>query len=346
MKKTALALVLLLWLATLMFAGCSDDYAIDSAWGGVANNEAGSDSAPYADDDSRSSYEVAGAEVPEFQRQVIRNAHMYIETTEMSAPELYAILLERANAFGGYETSSRSTNNEASSRITRRSSVNAVLRVPPEELDAFMRFVGENGHITSSYIDSDDVTAEFYDLQTRLGTKRSTLTAYFTLLENAQQMDDILRVQRMIDQITEEIEAVEGRLRVLNSRTGMATVTLDIYQVVEYTPDRREVNWSALTFNDMGWLIRDGFIMVVSTIATIVQWLIVFLAVTSPLWIPIVVITIVILRKGKGKRIKRMEEISARMARTSAASERENPSSEEGGEKNDETDGNSDSRGD
>jgi hypothetical protein len=320
MKKTAILLILAICLAA--FAGCSDydDYA--SMDMGFANGGEGNDAAPgaggwvnnhapenAAPDNWHGSDVVAGANVPEsaVQRRVIRTAHLRVETTEISAADLYAQIVGHANFLGGHEFSSDMRRDRLPHRTLSR--VNAVLRIPPEQLDEFLRFVGEVSQVLSSAIDSDDVTAEFYDLTTRLTTKRGTLAAYFTLLENAETLDDILRVQRMIDQITEEIEATEGRLNVLNNRVNMATVQLEISHVTEYEePEepRREVDWGALTWGDMGWLIRNGFISVMNIIATMFQWLLIITAVTAPIWIPVVAALLVTRSKRRKRRAERI----------------------------------------
>jgi len=257
--------------------------------------------------------EVAGAEANAIQRRIIRNAFMKVETNEeLSSTELYAILLSHATYLGGHEHSSESQSRE------RFSMVQATLRLPPEKLDEFMSYVGEHGDVKTSRVESDDVTAEFYDLQTRLETKRSTLEAYFTLLRNAAETEDIIRIQRVIDGIVEDIEAVEGRLRVLRGLTEMSTVRLEITQVfdpiVPEPEERREVDWSALSWSDVGWLIRNGFITVVSAIATIFQWLIIIAAVASPIWIPVTVVVAILVRKHKKSQAEILEQYKKRQA--------------------------------
>ncbi|MCL2755012.1 MAG: DUF4349 domain-containing protein [Oscillospiraceae bacterium] len=288
----------------------------ESGWSGGYDDEWGE--MPTKDWDDT----VAGSNVPEVQRHIIRNAFMQVETDEsLSATELYALVLARANALGGHESAAESQSRE------RLSTVRATLRIPPEKLDEFMDYVGENAEVIQRKIDTDDVTAEFYDLQTRLETKRGTLGAYFNLLEKAEEPEDIIRVQRIIDTITEEIEAVEGRMRVIRGLTDMATVRLEIKQVFEpLVPEaepRREVDWSALSWGDVGWLIRNGFITVVSAIATIFQWLIVIVAVTSPLWVPVLILILVLVKRGKAKQAKAREAFEMRKKAEAANSKKE-----------------------
>jgi hypothetical protein len=226
--------------------------------------------------------QVAGANAPEFERKVIRNANMVLEAKNgQSATELYDAIIGHCNALGGYEFSSESNHHITHSTVT------AVLKVPPEKLDQFMNFVGENARIITSRTDSDDVTDEFYDMVTRLDTKRRTLEGYYTLLENSDGLNEILSLQRTINDIIEEIEAIQGRLRVMNSRIDMATVRLSIRQENDPTPEpRREIDWGALTADDMGYFIKTGFISVINVILMLAQWAVIVVAVTSPVLIP------------------------------------------------------------
>ncbi|MCL1831280.1 MAG: DUF4349 domain-containing protein [Oscillospiraceae bacterium] len=331
-KKIAIGLAALFCLSGIV--GCSmmdsDEKAVgemaphvNPGWG---NNDVRDDDDygdEYDNEYERSEYadeyddEVAGAEVSDVERKVIRNASMRVETRDESATDLYARFVEKADALGGYEFSMN-----MSRRIEKKygveyelTDVTAELRVPPEKLGEFMTFVGDNSRVMFSKTDSEDVTAEFYDLQTRLETKRGTLIAYNNMLENAEDLDEILKVQRMIDQITEEIEAIEGRLKVLRSLTGMSRVSITMSQVIEYEEEEEEeeeqyvVDWNSLTLEDMGWLIRNGFVTVTSGIITILQWLVIAMAVTSPLWIPVVILIVVLVRRARKRRFKRYDEI-------------------------------------
>jgi len=249
--------------------------------------------------------EVAGAS--QYARKVIRNAYYSVEANEeQGATNLYREIADFCNSLGGYEFSSDSVH------LEHYSNVNAVLKVPPERFEELLAFIDENAEVLSAKVDSDDITAEYYDLSIRLETKRRSLESYYTLLENADRLDDIVSLQRTIDTITEEIEAVAGRLRVMDSLSDMATVTLKIQQFNEIEElqeeiERREIDWGALSLDDMGYLIRNGFISVVNVIAGFFQWVIIAVLVTSPVLVPVVIIVVIKVKRGKVKRAAERE---------------------------------------
>jgi hypothetical protein len=236
-------------------------------------------------------------------RKVIRNVYMTVETAiDQDLSAVYNQLVAFCNSLGGYEFSANINN------YAEFSSVNAVLKVPPEKLDEFTSYVGEHTTIRHSNVESDDVTAEFYDLTTRLETKRRSLNSYYTLLESAEGLDEIIQIQRTIDNITEEIEAVEGRLRVLSSLVDMATVSMAIFQEDDPAANRREVDWGALSAGEMGFFIRSGFVSVMNIIVGIVQWGVIILLVLSPLWIPATILIVILVKRNKKKTALRAKQ--------------------------------------
>jgi uncharacterized lipoprotein YehR (DUF1307 family) len=210
-------------------------------------------------------------------RKVIRNADL--EIMAQDAPGLYQNIAGYTAKIGGYEHSYSITNYEAYAVI------HAVLKVPPEKLNTFVHFVGENGNVVNSSMSSEDITENYFDAVTRLDTKRRSLEQYYQLLRNASSIEDIVYIQRIIDEITEDIESLEGRLNLWNSQVNMATVNLYIRQNNDPVQIRQEINWNTLSTEDMGYLIKRGFFSVTNTIMSILQWLVVILIGYSPVWI-------------------------------------------------------------
>jgi hypothetical protein len=300
---------ILLIAVLVLSVGCSadNDAAIyknqtDRQWGGFAPELNETSYMRYSDGQS----EVAGAAVEEFVRKIIRNATLTLKAREdQNVTDLYAQLVEYCDSVGGYEFGSDINHTEL------YSSVQAVLKLPPEKLNDFMLYVGENAIVLNSKIDTEDVTAEFYDLQTRLDTKRRSLESYYALLEGAGSTSEIVSLQRTIDGITEDIESIQGRLRVLNSRVDMATVTLTIHRNNEPEPEpRRDIDWNALSADDMWYLIKNGFIWVVNAIALVIQWLVIVIVVVSPLAVPLAIFVTVMVRRDKKKRAKIIAQAS------------------------------------
>jgi len=198
-------LTIFLILACLFgLAACNNESAYMNSYGGGSGGVAMSaprnmdlsDSAGWndvsANTDTRA--ETAGEVPVDAVRVIIRDANMDIEAQDAS--ELYRSLVAYNKELGGYEFSSNQRNYD------NYSIINAVFKVPPEKLDTFMEFAGENGKIVNSRMDSRDVTDEFYDMTARVETKRRSRESYFNMLEKAVSVEEIIILQRTIDNIS------------------------------------------------------------------------------------------------------------------------------------------------
>lgn len=83
-------------------------------------------------------------------------------------------------------------------------------------------------------VKSDDVEKEFVDLESRLKTKREMEQRYAEILRNStKNTEDLLKVERQIGELHEEIEAVVSRMNFLKDQVKHSTIKLQVYQVDE-----------------------------------------------------------------------------------------------------------------
>ena len=276
MKKSLNIIIILLltFTATIAIAACG------GGSGSEYSNESLQlmDSAPAPGEGFNANERLASEDsIIPADRKIIRNASLDIMAPD--APGLYHNIVTYGTGIGGYEHSYSLSDYETYSVI------HAVFKVPPEKLSVFVNYIGENGNVVNSSMNSEDITENYFDASTRLDTKRRSLEQYYQLLMQATGVEEIVYIQRIIDEITEDIEALEGRLNVWNSQVNMATVNLYIRQDNDPIQIRKEINWNTLSADDMGYLIKRGFISVTNTIMSVLQWLIVIIVGYSPLWI-------------------------------------------------------------
>ncbi|MCL2002942.1 MAG: DUF4349 domain-containing protein [Oscillospiraceae bacterium] len=245
-------------------------------------------------------------------RKIIWDASMDIEAEDAAA--LYSRLAARAAELGGYEHTNDTRHYE------RYSAVNATFKIPPQSVHAFMAYVEGEGKVINSRLGSEDITEGYHDARLRLETRRRSLEPYFNLLAGAKTVDEIIHIQRIIDGITEDIEALEGRLRMWDTLTEMATVSVTIRQENDPAGLRRDINWQALSLDDMGYLIHSGFVAVSSGIFALFQWILIALLVTSPLWIIALIVLLIVF-----KRLKKRRAAAARLPGPEASSPGDTP---------------------
>lgn len=153
------------------------------------------------------------------------NARMQVDSLENSIQEIIA----KTTAIGGFLSSQRIDDD------TYQKTATLVLRIPVNGFSNQVNELLELGtFIDYQAMNSQDVSAEWIDLESRLATKREVRDRYIDILrKRAKKVEDILAAEDKIRVITEEIEAREGRLRYLSDQVKMSTFTLEVYQTQE-----------------------------------------------------------------------------------------------------------------
>lgn len=108
-----------------------------------------------------------------------------------------------------------------------------IVRVESDKFEDLLdEMVHEATFIDYKNVKADDVTEEFVDIQSRLKTKRAVEKRYLEILEKAKSIEEILKVENQLRVIREEIEAKEGRLKLLVDQINYSTISMEIYQRV------------------------------------------------------------------------------------------------------------------
>jgi Ca-activated chloride channel homolog len=119
---------------------------------------------------------------------------------------------------------------ESLTRVDGRASWGTlVLRVPASELDALLGWLQAEYAVERLEVHSQDVTAEWVDLEARLGAMRTTEARLVALVaERTATLADVLAAESELARVRGEIESMEGRRRVIDDQAGFGTVRLDV----------------------------------------------------------------------------------------------------------------------
>jgi len=103
-----------------------------------------------------------------------------------------------------------------------------VVRLPAEKFALIEPELKKLGRLDDSLtrIQASDITARFVDTELRLKTKKKYLQTLTKMLEQAGTLKDKLEVQKEIARMIEEIESLEGALRLMKQQVALATVTV------------------------------------------------------------------------------------------------------------------------
>ncbi len=164
-------------------------------------------------------------------RKIIFTGNVTVVCEDLDAA---AERLEREIArFGAYIGDA----NRSGSRGTTREGT-WTIRVPSDRFDAFLKFLPMLGEFQSATRQAQDVSEEFYDATARVKNKRVEEVRLVELLKRvAGNLDQILRVEKELSRIREEIESIEGRLRYLENLTALSSVTITLREVKNFKPE-------------------------------------------------------------------------------------------------------------
>ena len=135
---------------------------------------------------------------------------------------------------GGFIATSQVVGNPGSPRSGRWT-----VRVPVDKYPGLLAAVRQLGEVHRSSATSDDVTAEYYDVEARIHNKKQEEERLLKLLSEATgKLEEILAVERELSRVRGEIEQTQGRLRVLRDLTELTTVTVNIAEIRGYVPEQ------------------------------------------------------------------------------------------------------------
>ncbi|MEM8737982.1 MAG: DUF4349 domain-containing protein [Planctomycetota bacterium] len=101
-----------------------------------------------------------------------------------------------------------------------------VLRVPAEKFDDTMDALADLGLVTDRTLDAADVTDRMVDLEIRLDNLEALRKRLQALLEKADNVEDALAIEKELGRLTGEIESLKGKLRLLQDRVALSTITV------------------------------------------------------------------------------------------------------------------------
>lgn len=163
------------------------------------------------------------------QRKIVRTA-----TLEVTVDDVGGAVQQVENAAlgaGGFVSGSSLTveNPGASSDQPKRQRATITVRVPAEAYASVMaRLRGFAKEVKSENSETSEVTEEYTDLQARQRNLEATEARYLDLLAKAESINDILTVQDRLSSVRAEIEQVQGRIKLLDDLTDLATITVQL----------------------------------------------------------------------------------------------------------------------
>jgi hypothetical protein len=103
------------------------------------------------------------------------------------------------------------------------------LGVPAEEYEgALRRLRGIGLRVLDESASGTDVTDQYVDLQSRLRNLEATEATIRSFLDKAETVEESLRVNQQLSEITDQIEEIKGKMNYLKDRSSYSTITVHL----------------------------------------------------------------------------------------------------------------------
>ena len=256
-----------------------------AAANGYYAEEAAYDMAAYDGDSgfvtgSTAARKESGSETPEENpEKIIYSADATVETTEFdqSIADLNAMLAE----CGGFvESSSVNGNNyyDSSRGNVSRRTANYTLRIPSAKFSGVMEGLSRLGNVPYTYMYTENVTAQYYDVQARMQALQAQEKRLMEMMEIAETVEDIITIEDKLTDVRYRIDSLQSSLNNWDRRVSYSSLNLTVKEVQVYTPEtvvkitygQRLVKAFTNSLKNAGEFFQDLLVFLVSALPTLV----------------------------------------------------------------------------
>jgi len=160
-------------------------------------------------------------------RVVIKNASLEIV---VNAPDQSMQSISRmAEAMGGFVVSANLYQTQTSDgQEVPRASI--TIRVPAENLDEALAIIeAESDRLPlNKNINSQDVTREYTDLQSRLSNLEAAEEQLMQIMESANRTEDVLNVFDQLTRVREQIEVIKGQMQYFENSAKLSVISVEL----------------------------------------------------------------------------------------------------------------------
>ncbi len=259
-KQKFLVWTLVLVLIMSVFVSCSKTSNSNTLYPENDYSGKGEDMGFVADKDYATDWSesIEPTDPPKYDEKIIKNVNISAETRDYD--KAFSEMRKMVSQFDGYEESVKSTGRSYGSGESYTRTAYLVVRIPAARLDEFLNQIGTLVNVTSENATVSNVTAQYYDIQSRIGVLEAEKQAYEEMLKKSDDVNYLLEIRDRLFDVIEEIESYKTQLGVLEQKVAYSTVTVNLYEVIEYTPkpvaDPTFGERVSIAFNE-GW---EGFL--------------------------------------------------------------------------------------
>lgn len=236
--------------------------------------------APKAAPEAVGRFNLAGPEAPKeeaidqanIQQKIIYTMEATLRVADVE--KTIADIEKDVANMGGYISESRKTD--------REDDLNAymTLRIPVKDFDNFKAELSQYGTVSNQHLFTDDVSQQYFDVETRLRSWEAQEERYLAILKKAETVEDILKIEDSLAHVRREMESLKGQLKYWDNRVAYSEVRLQIYPIQSNLTVTDP--WQPVSIKSTILAAKNAVIKSVSLLWNAVNYLVVFVGYAIP----------------------------------------------------------------
>ena len=187
--------------------------------------------------------QVDTSEIPD-SRKLIRNVDLSFETTDFDT--FVQDIQSKTTALGGYIESSNLSGN---AYTDRHRYAYFTLRIPKPQVDTFLSFAEGEANLTRKYENTQDITLQYYDTESRKKALQSEYDRLLELMAKAESVDAVIAIEQRLSEIRYQLDSFESDLRRYDNQVDYSTITVNVSETTVLTASEMSGFWSRVQAN-------------------------------------------------------------------------------------------------
>lgn len=166
-----------------------------------------------------------------------------------------------------------------------------IIRIPQSYLDETLVFLRRLAvKVVSENLQGSDVTDQYVDNDTRIKILEGNKARFMEIMNKAEKVEDILKVQQEIFNIQTQIDNITGQQKYLSKNAQMVKITIYL------STDELSLPYAPVQSFRPDVIFKQAVRSILTTLQKLGS-LVIWIAVYAVIWIPVVIIILIIKRR-------------------------------------------------
>lgn len=155
--------------------------------------------------------------------RVVKTGSISLVVKDGRVTPVISAVQKAAQVEGGYVSAS------TSDEFSDSPSGQVTVRVPVARFESLVAKIRAlDAKVRTAQSSGKDVTAQFSDIETQLRTLKATRERFLVILGRTKTIQEILTVQQRVDDVSGQIDRLEGSRKLLASQSDLSTLTVSV----------------------------------------------------------------------------------------------------------------------